>query len=239
MSGILYGIGLQLKLDIRSKTMLITCYMVPLLFYLLMGGIFTSVMPQMKETLFQSMTVIGVSMGAFIGLPQSVAEIYGGDIKKVYQSNGVPVYFGLITTAVSSFVHLFIVSLIIYFSAPLIFGSAVSENPPACFISTGIFIAVSVAVGCLLGLLVKNQSKLTMISQIVFLPSIMLSGIMFPADFLPDILRITGKIFPSAWGYNLMQNQGFSFENLMPILIIFLIAAIAVIFVLKIRCKTQ
>lgn len=72
MSGILYGIGLQLKLDIRSKTMLITCYMVPLLFYLLMGGIFTSVMPHMKETLFQSMTVMGVSMGAFIGLPQSV-----------------------------------------------------------------------------------------------------------------------------------------------------------------------
>ena len=62
MNGILYGIGLQLKLDMRSKTMLITCYMVPLLFYLLMGGIFTSLMPQMRESLVQSMTVMEISV---------------------------------------------------------------------------------------------------------------------------------------------------------------------------------
>ena len=129
MNGILYGIGLQLKLDIRSKTMLITCYMVPLLFYLLMGGIFTSLMPQMRESLVQSMTVMGISMGAFIGLPQSVTEVYGGDMKKVYQANGAPVYFGLVSMAVSSFIHLYAMSLIIYISSPFIFESFVPYKP--------------------------------------------------------------------------------------------------------------
>ena len=33
----------------------------------LMGGIFTSVMPEMGSTLIQSMIVMSVSMGAFIG----------------------------------------------------------------------------------------------------------------------------------------------------------------------------
>ena len=235
MNGILYGIGLQLKLDIRSKTMLITCYMVPLLFYLLMGGIFTSLMPQMRESLVQSMTVMGISMGAFIGLPQSVTEVYGGDMKKVYQANGAPVYFALVSIALSSLIHLYAMSLIIYISSPFIFESFVPDKPNLYFLSLAIFLAVSVTVGCVLGLLVKNQSKLTMISQIVFLPSIMLSGIMFSSDLLPYALKIIGKFFPASWGYNLMLNSGFSIKNLIPLLIIFLLAAIAISIMLKLK----
>ena len=52
-----------------------------------------------------------------------------------------------------------------------------------------------------------------MISQLVFLPSIMLSGIMFPIDLLPDFLLIIGRIFPASWGYQLMLDNGFCFEN--------------------------
>lgn len=39
MSGFLYGVALQWKLDIRSKSLLVTCYIVPLIFFLLMGGV--------------------------------------------------------------------------------------------------------------------------------------------------------------------------------------------------------
>ena len=96
MSAFLYGVSLQWKLDIRSKTLLITCYIVPLLFFAVMGGIFTSVMPEARYTLIQSMTVFGVTMGALIGLPPSLVEIYSSDIKKVYKANGVPLYLGLV-----------------------------------------------------------------------------------------------------------------------------------------------
>lgn len=67
--------------------------------FAMMGGIFTSVNPSARETLVPSMTVMGVSMGALIGLPPSLVEIYGSDIKKMYKANGVPLYFGLIIPA--------------------------------------------------------------------------------------------------------------------------------------------
>ena len=86
MGAFLYGVSLQWKLDIRSKTLLITCYIVPLLFFAIMGGIFASVMPEARYTLIQSMTVFGVTMRALIGLPPSLVEIYSSDIKKVYKS---------------------------------------------------------------------------------------------------------------------------------------------------------
>ena len=97
MKSLLYGIGIQLKMDIRSKTLLVTCYVVPLLFFAIMGGIFTSLMPEAKDTLIQSMTVMGVSMGALIGVPPSMVEIYSTDIKKMYMANGIPLYFGIET----------------------------------------------------------------------------------------------------------------------------------------------
>ena len=40
MNGFLYGVALQWKLDIRSKSLLVTCYIVPLIFFLAYGWYF-------------------------------------------------------------------------------------------------------------------------------------------------------------------------------------------------------
>lgn len=226
MSAFLYGVALQWKLDIRSKSLLITCYLVPLLFFAVMGGIFTALMPEAKTTLIQSMTVMGVSMGSLIGLPPSLVEIYGSDLKKAYRANGVPLYLGLASACISAFIHLLLMSLIIYLIAPLAFGAELPANPFQYFGSLTLFIAVSISVGSVLGLAMKNQAKLTMVSQIFFLPSIMLSGIMFSISLLPKCFEIAGMLFPASWGFRLMTAEVFQFGNLWPLLIIFLAAAL-------------
>ena len=224
MGAFLYGISLQWKLDIRSKTLLITCYIVPLLFFAIMGGIFTSVMPEARYTLIQSMTVFGVTMGALIGLPPSLVEIYSSDIKKVYKANGVPLYLGLVLTNISAYIHLFIMSIILYIAAPLAFNAEMPENPVLYFASLAIFIAVSLSIASIIGLAVKDQAKTSMVSIIIFLPSIMLSGIMFPIELLPKAFEIVGKIFPATWGYRVMADSTFQLENLLPLVAILILA---------------
>ena len=226
MSSFLYGVALQWKLDIRSKSLLVTCYIVPLIFFLLMGGILTSVMPEMNKTLIQSMIVMCVSMGAFIGLPPSLIETYGCDVKKVYKANGVPLYSGLVTMFLSAFVHLMISCVIILLLAPILFEATVPVQLPFFFPALGIYIMVSLSIGSILGLIVKNQAKLTMIAQLVFLPSIMLSGIMFPIELLPDFLETIGCIFPASWGYRLMSDHGFCLKNLWYLILVFCVAVI-------------
>ena len=224
MSAFLYGVSLQWKLDIRSKTLLITCYIVPLLFFAVMGGIFTSVMPEARYTLIQSMTVFGVTMGALIGLPPSLVEIYSSDIKKVYKANGVPLYLGLVLTNISAYIHLFIMSIILYIAAPLAFNAEIPENPVLYFASLAIFIAVSLSIASIIGLAVKDQAKTSMVSIIIFLPSIMLSGIMFPIELLPKAFEMVGKIFPASWGYKVMADSTFQLENLLPLIVILILA---------------
>lgn len=224
MSAFLYGVSLQWKLDIRSKTLLITCYIVPLLFFAVMGGIFTSVMPEARYTLIQSMTVFGVTMGALIGLPPSLVEIYSSDIKKVYKANGVPLYLGLVLTNISAYIHQFIMSIILYIAAPLAFNAEIPENPVLYFASLAIFIAVSLSIASIIGLAVKDQAKISMVSIIIFLPSIMLSGIMFPIELLPKAFEMVGKIFPASWGYKVMADSTFQLENLLPLVVILILA---------------
>ena len=234
MNCFLYSLVLQWKLDIRSKSLLVTFYIVPLIFFLIMGGIFTSVIPdEMGSTLIQSMIVMSVSMWAFLGLPPSLVEIYGSDIKKIYNANGVPIYLGLVTILLSAFVHLMMTCIVILLLAPILFKASLPTQLPIFLLSLTIYIIVSLSIGCILGLTLKNQAKLTMLAQLVFLPSIMLSGIMFPISLLPDFLQVIGHVFPAYWGYRLMLENGFSIENLWYMLFIFCIAVMIGILLLN------
>lgn len=224
MNAFFYGVSLQWKMDIRSQTLLITCYLVPLLFFAVMGGIFTSIMPEAKETLIQSMTVFGVSMGALIGVPPSLVEIYGSSIRQVYKANGVPEWLGFLTTGLSAFVHLFCMSVILMFAAPLFFDAEFPEDPAIYVLSLVLFLAVTISVAGVIGLTVKDQSKTAMWSMLVFLPSILLSGILFPKELLPNVLQIIGNAFPAAWGYRLMKGAGEWMGNFIPLAVILLLA---------------
>ena len=172
-------------------------------------------------------------MGAFMGLPPSLIETYGSDIKRVYKANGVPIYLGLVTMFLSAFAHLMIACIVIVLLAPILFEAILPTQLPFFFSALAVYIIVSLSIGSVLGLTVKNQAKLTMIAQLVFLPSIMLSGIMFPIDLLPDFLEVMGRMFPASWGYRLMLNNGFCFENLWYLIFIFFAAVIVCGIVLK------
>ena len=138
----------------------------------------------------------------------------------------MPLYLGLITLFLSAFVHLMMACIIILLLAPILFEAALPVHFPEFFLALAIYIIVSLSIGSILGLIVKNQAKLTMIAQLVFLPSIMLSGIMFPTHMLPDFLKTIGHLFPASWGYRLMLDHGFQLENIWYLILVFCVAVI-------------
>lgn len=227
MRAFFYGILLQCKLDLRNKGILLTYYVVPLVFFGFMGGIFTSITPETKSTLIQSMSIFGVTMGAILGAPIPISETYGSELKKSYQVGGIPMCIPIINNLISAFVHLFIMSTIIYFVAPAAFNASVPQNTPMYFIMLAIFIITSLSIGAILGLAIKTTSKLTMVAQFIFLPSLMLSGIMFPAKMLPKSLAAAGKIFPATWSFEMMKENSMNFKLLLPLLIIIIICSSA------------
>ncbi len=115
-------------------------------------------------------------------------------------------------------------NLVIFLAAPIAFDAAKPADIPLYLASVALFIAVCISVGTVLGLFVKATSKLTMFSQLIFLPSLMLSGIMFPVNLLPEVLSYVGKIFPATWGFALMTSGAFDMATLLPLLVILIVA---------------
>lgn len=80
-------------------------------------------------------------------------------------------------------------SMILYIAAPLAFHAEIPQNPVMYFITLAIFIAVSLGAASIIGLAVKDPAKTSMFSIIIFIPSTMLSGIMFPTELLQKRLK--------------------------------------------------
>lgn len=173
------------------------------------------------------MTVFGGTMGALIGLPPSLVEIYGSDIKKVYQANGVPLSLGLVLTNLSAFLHLFLMSILLYLLAPVLFDAALPAYPGQYFAELAFFLVVSLSIASIVGLAVKDPAKTSMVSILLFLPSILLSGILFPAELLPEAVATVGKLFPATWGYSLLTEQASTGEPVAPLLLLLTLGVVA------------
>jgi len=227
MSAFFYGVILQWRLDLRNKGILITYYVVPLIFFGFIGTIFTSINPESKDTLIQTMTIFAITMGAFLGTPIPLVELYSSDVKKAYKVGGIPLWMSVVNNLLSAVVHLLITSTIIFMVAPIAFQAKRPENISLYFTSLAIFIIVCVSIGTVLGVYIKSITRLTMFSQLLFLPSIMLAGIMFPTDLLPDALASVGVVFPATWGLKIMTNATPLFVWFVPLIIMFVLAVIA------------
>lgn len=221
MSELIYSIWLQCKLDLRNKNVLIAYYILPLVFFVVMGSVFSKIDPLSKERLVQSMSLLAISMVAFLGTPAPLVEFFSSNTKKTYKVGNIHLWVILLTTFLSALVHMLIVSVIIYITAPIIFDASRPSDTLMYFILMLLVISVCTIIGMSIGLIAKNNTSMTMISQFVFLPSMLISGIMFPIEMLPDILGKLGKILPATHSIEILTSlEMMNLTLIMPLITI-------------------
>ncbi len=70
-----------------------------------------------------------------------------------------------------------------------------------------IFIITNLLLGILISILTKSQQTAMLISLIgTMLPTLMLSGFMFPVENMPVALQMVGNIIPAKWYYEIVKN---------------------------------
>lgn len=164
----IYQIGLNWKLNLRSKELLVHYYVVPLVFYLFIGGVFISILPDANKTIIQVMSVFAITMGGVLGSPYPLVEFYHSDIKKAYQVGKIPLWTIAASNFISGIMHLFVMSLIILISAPIIFKAQIPENIFIYLLGVILFIIVSLSIGMVFGVFFKSAAKMGMATQLVF-----------------------------------------------------------------------
>jgi len=64
------------------------------------------------------------------------------------------------------------------------------------YIASSLFIAATLGLGLTISTIAKTQFQAMQLTVVIFLPSILLSGFMFPFDGMPEVAKWLGKAFP-------------------------------------------
>jgi ABC-2 type transport system permease protein len=88
---------------------------------------------------------------------------------------------------------------IIVIAAMLMFDVPFVGSPVVLYAVAGIFIAASLTVGITISSLARNQLQAMQLTFFYFLPSLLLSGFMFPFRGMPQWAQAIGEIVPTTY----------------------------------------
>ena len=86
----------------------------------------------------------------------------------------------------------------------LVFDLPVRGSLSLLFLLTTPFIVASLALGILISTIAKTQMQAMQMSFFVLLPSVLLSGFMFPREAMPTLFYYLGDILPATFYMEIM-----------------------------------
>jgi ABC-2 type transport system permease protein len=202
MTAFLNHFSFEFRTGIRDKQLLLMNYLLPLGFYLMMGFVMVGINPTFLESLIPAMVVFAILSAIFLGLPDPLVKAREDGIFRSYKINGVPSGSILSIPAITTALHLVVVTIIITVSAPLLFDAPLPVNwlyyVLTFFAMTFASAGISVVIG-----VISSSTRLTVLwSQLFYIPSMLLGGLMLPTSMLPDVAARISRILPATHAMN-------------------------------------
>jgi ABC-2 type transport system permease protein len=189
----------EFKSGLRNSAAMLVNYLLPLGFYAAMGFIMVEINPIFRELLLASMVVFALMSSTILGLPNPLVEYREAGIYRSYKVNGVPAISILSIPGISTVIHALIVSTIIMLTAVPLFDAAAPENWLA-FIGVSLLTAFAFGtLGMLIGVISASARSVVLWSQLIYLPSILLGGMMIPIAIMPETVQKISGLIPSSY----------------------------------------
>ncbi len=202
MNAFIHHFTFEFRTGIRNKQLLLMNYLFPLGFYLMMGFIMAEINPLFREDIIPAMVVFGILAATLLGIPDPLVNARENGVFRSYKINGIPAISILTIPALTTILHLVIVAVLITVTAPLFFRAPLPVNWLNYAL---IFVAMAFAcagVSVLIGV-VSPSSRMTVLwSQLIFVPSMLLGGLMLPYSMLPDVARKFAQLLPATQAMN-------------------------------------
>lgn len=199
MNAFLSHFSFEFRTGIRNRTLLFLNYLFPLLVYAILGALMTAVNPLFLDTMIPAMVIFAVLSGTLLSMPDSLVSARKAGIFRSFRINGVPALSILSIPAVSTAIHLTIVAVIITATAPLFFKAPLPINWGGFVLSFLLFTAACASLSLLIGVISTSSQMTVLWAQLIFLPSMILGGLMFPSSMLPAGLARIGLLLPTTY----------------------------------------
>ncbi len=192
----------ELRTGIRNKNLLLMNYLFPLGFYLMIGFIMPTINPAFLEAMVPAMVTFAILAATLLGIPDPLVNAREAGIFRSYKINGVPAGNILIMPALTTMLHLSMVTLIIVVTAPILFGAPLPINWLAFVLVFLVTALACTGLGVLIGVISPSTRLTVLYSQVIFIPSMILGGLMLPYEFLPEGAQLVAQLLPATQAMN-------------------------------------
>lgn len=216
MNAFLTHFNIDFRMGIRNQTMLLLNYLFPLGFYFAVGFIMTEINPLFTPQLIPAMVIFTALVTTLLALPDPLVLARENGIFRSYKVNGVPAISILSIPALSTVLHLTIATIIIVVTAPLLFDA---PAPTSWLGFVGVYLVVAFAhagLGVLVGVVSPSSRVTILLSQAIFLPSMLVGGLMVPFDMLPESIQRIAAVFPATQAMNAFTGYAMGATTFFP-----------------------
>jgi ABC-2 type transport system permease protein len=203
----------EFRTGLRDRPLLLMNYLFPLAFYVVVSLLMTQLNPTFRPTIIPTMVIFVTLTSLILGLPNPLVAAREAGILRSYRINGVPALSVILVPAITTAMHTVIAALVVTFTAPIFFQAPLPVNWGGFAVFLVLTIFVMAGLGVLIGVISANTRITILWSQLIFLPSIMIGGLMVPRSALTGVLAQIGKLMPSTYSVEiydaLAQGTGF------------------------------
>lgn len=211
MTAFIHHFGFEFKTGLRNSTSMLMNYLFPLGFYALMGLVMVQINPGFAETLIPALALVAIMTATLLGLPGPLVESREAGIYRSFKINGVPALSILSIPALTTIFHALIVTAIIALTAAPLFKGTNPQNWLAFALLSLLAAFTFGATGALIGVIASGSRSTVLWSQLIFLPSMLLGGLMMPLSILPESVRPVSGLLPTS--YAMQAYLGLAFKS--------------------------
>lgn len=212
MTAFLNHFAFEFKTGLRNSSMLFLNYLFPLGFYVLMGVIMTQINPLFQDTMIPAMIIFSVLASALLGLPSSLVDAREAGIYRSFKINGVPALSIVTIPLLTTMFHGMITAALVALTAGPLFGGATPTNWLYLAWLTLLTAFTCSAIGVLIGVVSANNRAATILGQLIFLPSMLIGGMMMPLSILPESVRPFAGLLPTAHAMQAFEGLAYGRE---------------------------
>ena len=199
MKSLIYQFKFEFVKAFRDKTLLMLTYLMPLGFYLMMGLFMVEINPFFLDILIPSMVIFTILTSTLMGIPSIIVDNRNLGVLKSYKLYGIDKYQYVFINSLTSLIHVLINSLIIVISANYLFNAPTPDNYGLFILLIIIGVFTFTGISTLIGVISKNNKTTILFAQAIYLPSMILSGVMVPNEMIPSSVSKISNIIPTTY----------------------------------------
>ncbi len=201
---------------LRNPSQLMMAYLFPLGFALVLGGVMPELNPPFRASMVSAFALVAVIAGALLGLPGPMVEARMTGVLRGFRVVGVPDAAAAGVPGVSALLHALVASSLVAVATVALFRGEAPVHPGGFVGVVALTAFALTGLGTLIGVVATSARATMLFAQALFLPSMMLGGMMVPFAALPAKVRPAALWLPTTHAMQLLDAVAFGRATALP-----------------------